>query len=267
VVKLAARGALRLDDPVAEHVPELPWRPADRRLTVRHAIRHQGGLRPELDDLDRYGDGEQATLAALGEILRSPRRFRPGRAWEYANSGYWLAGLVAGRRAGGGLAAVLHELVLAPAGMDATAFARAGGERYPPAGNAGGGLVATVGDLLRFARALFDDPAWVERVGRDGAVRSQSGPRYGHGWEIEQRRGATILSHGGGWLDYESRIFVVPERRFAYVGLSTEPGYVREAGADILEAATGLRVTSPRLRLLAAVPARARFRLAAALAR
>lgn len=103
VLLLRDRGALRLDDPVSAHVPELagfraaPDAPA---LTVRHLLTMSGGL---LTD-DPWGDrNEPQTHAELGELLAAGFRVGavPGVRFEYSNLGYAILGRVVDSLTGG----------------------------------------------------------------------------------------------------------------------------------------------------------------------
>jgi CubicO group peptidase (beta-lactamase class C family) len=70
---------LELDSPALEGAP-----------TVRELLAHEGGVQPDLAEMERFGEGGDALQAAVRAVLDRRRRFQAGRAWEYANSGYWI---------------------------------------------------------------------------------------------------------------------------------------------------------------------------------
>lgn len=118
---LDQRGDLSLDDDVRVHVPELPRYANGHTVTLRHLVHHVSGLldcftaillaRGGLDDsLPR-----QTLLASIGRQTRL--RFQPGTAWEYSNSNYVLAALVAERVSGKPLARLLREVIFEPLAM------------------------------------------------------------------------------------------------------------------------------------------------------
>ncbi|HTE50842.1 MAG TPA: serine hydrolase domain-containing protein, partial [Kofleriaceae bacterium] len=134
ILQLVERGALRLDDPVARHVPELAAAlspPGAAPVTVRHLVTHTAGL-PDLVDgaVDRRGEivamDERQLLAAVAAAPRSPA----GERHLYSSTGVALAGLVASRAARAPFADLLERQVLAPLGMTATS-ARGDAEPVP----------------------------------------------------------------------------------------------------------------------------------------
>lgn len=131
---LEHRGALSLDDDVRTHVPELPRYP-DHTVTLRHMVHHVSGL---LDCLIPIGlsrggiDDSVPRPALLATIARQTRlRFQPGTAFEYSNTNYVLAGLVAERVSGKPLARLLREVIFDPLGMDDSGLYDSPARVYP----------------------------------------------------------------------------------------------------------------------------------------
>ncbi len=200
VVTLAAmvlveRGALRLDQDVAELLPEFAHPrvarpdgttvPAERAPTVQDLMRHTAGLA-----YGYLGDGPAArALVAdgclredlpLGELVARiaalPLEHQPGACWHYSHATEVL-GRVLEVLTGRSLGGALHELVLGPLGMHETHFVlpeRDGGRVAQPLPqrpgarpaffdpcvarrhqSAGGGLVATAADYARLLRMLL----------------------------------------------------------------------------------------------------------------
>jgi CubicO group peptidase (beta-lactamase class C family) len=155
VLDLADAGVLRLDDPVATWVADVPNGDA---VTVRQLLLHTSGIAS--DD------------PALPVVCR------PGSCQSYSNSGYGYLGSVIERTTGAEYAHALHDRILRPLGLDSTFFPRQeslGGEPAmghlgdeealaddaatiagaPGARGAAGGIVATAADTARFGHALF----------------------------------------------------------------------------------------------------------------
>lgn len=146
---LVDRGALRLDAPVAEWLPELAHprvlrdpagplddtMPASRPLLVEHLLALRGGLgfTGDLSTplaaalVERLHQGPPSPAgwpapdAWLAEAARLPLAHEPGEGWTY-NTGFDLAGVLLARAAGRSLGDVLAETILAPLGMDDTGF-------------------------------------------------------------------------------------------------------------------------------------------------
>lgn len=239
LVGLAADGLVGLDEPLAAQT-HLPW-VLDSSITLRHLLGHRSGLHPDLEEMERFGEGQDALEAAVAEVVAQRPRTAPGRSWWYANSGYWVAGAIAARVLGTTFEAAVADRVLDPLGMDSTSFVEQAGLQpvpghvrrtgppaappYPRARRPSGGLLSTVSDLLRFSAAVVrqDGPsvpqAAVEAMTRPRTITTW-GTRYGLGWEVARSRGAAILSHDGDWGGSRARLVVVPARRFAFVALA-----------------------------------------------
>lgn len=213
VLSLAEDGLLGLEEPVDRLLPELADRrvlrrpdgpltdtiKAERAVTTRDLLTFTWGfgmqgamfMAPEPwpivtavaeRELSSFGPPSPDTtpepdtfMARLGEL---PLLAQPGERWLYS-AGSQVLGVLAGRAAGAPFEDVMRERVLAPLGMDdtafyasdtsrlATAYERRDGQltvRDPPDGqwsrpprfpDGAGGLVSTAEDLLRFGRMLL----------------------------------------------------------------------------------------------------------------
>lgn len=126
VLLLRDAGRLRLDDPVAVHVPELAGHrhAADAPdLTLRHLLTMSGGL---LTD-DPWGDrNESQTHEDLGRLLAEgfTTGAVPGVGFEYSNLGYAILGRVVDALTGGegGYRRFVLREITGPLGMAATAY-------------------------------------------------------------------------------------------------------------------------------------------------
>ena len=213
VLSLAEDGLLGLEEPVDRLLPELADRrvlrrpdgpltdtiEAERAVTTRDLLTFTWGfgmqgamfMAPEPwpivtavaeRELGSFGPPQPDTtpepdtfMARLGEL---PLLAQPGERWLYS-AGSQVLGVLAARAAGAPFEDVMRERVLAPLGMDdtafyasdtsrlATAYERRDGELAvsdPPDGqwsrpprfpDGAGGLVSTAEDLLRFGRMLL----------------------------------------------------------------------------------------------------------------
>jgi len=156
---LVEEGRIRLDQPVAEVLPELASlrvaidletglesRPAVNTMTMRHLLTHtngfaywspafsgvlpsayrEHGITPGNYDpveFNRPGHGPQAKgLADMVKRLAAlPLAFEPGTAWAYS-LGLDVMGLVIERVTGKGLDVFLHDRLFVPLCMDSTGF-------------------------------------------------------------------------------------------------------------------------------------------------
>jgi len=192
---LVERGELRLDEPVAERLPEFARLhvaqpdgstvPTERPPTIQDLMRHTAGLA-----YGYLGDGPAARALLVDGFLREdlplaqfvarlaalPLEHQPGTVWHYSHATEVL-GRILEVIVGRDLGTVLRELLLSPLGMDATGFVLPEGRRssvaeplpQPPGArprffdpcvprrhqSAGGGLVSTAADYARFLRMLL----------------------------------------------------------------------------------------------------------------
>jgi len=189
--------------------------------TLRHCLSHRIGLDGEPDDPLRFGDGDDALDRIAGELGSLHRWLPAGELWSYQNAGYWLAGRAAAQAEGATFEGAMQRRVFEPLGLERTGFDAPGAaghdvsgspsaERFARARRPSGGVVSTVGDLLRFAEWHFDHRETHER--QTAAV--------GGDWALGWGRTASAVYHPGSWGGYESLLLVQPDRRFAIVLLT-----------------------------------------------
>jgi len=186
LLRAVERGTLRLDDEVQVHVPELPRHPSGRPVTLRllahhlGAIRHWGTERDEQLYARQFADvREILTLVVPNPWIADSA---PGASYSYSSYGYNILAAAIQSAERKSFRDYLDEEVLQPLHLGSVQFDRPGlgGERRPwryswydltdfreldtqpqrvPDWNyshnaAGGGLIASVGDLLRFGDAM-----------------------------------------------------------------------------------------------------------------
>jgi CubicO group peptidase (beta-lactamase class C family) len=173
--RLADRGVLALDDPVARWMPDFP---EAERITIRLLLDHRAGV-PNRNSL-LYDEEALApnSLEALVDSLRHlPLDFEPGTETRYSNGGYAVLARVLEMATSRDYESLLEEEIVRPVGLRQTGH-EADGELVPglargyapsPAEprrmvrapfqematkTGGGSLVSTAHDLLRWARAI-----------------------------------------------------------------------------------------------------------------
>ncbi|MBH9576860.1 serine hydrolase domain-containing protein [Inhella proteolytica] len=195
VLRQVQAGRLRLDTPLQELLPQFAKLPT---IQIRHLLSHTAGFDYGGDltswtglrylwaqPMDQEGKSLEQAMAALAGL---PLRHEPGQAWTYGMSSDVL-GAVLERLHGQPLDQVLAREVFAPLGMVDTGFQVPAAQRprlatqhemggipllykrirvdadssrlgleAPRLRSAGGGLVGTVADYMRFAQALLQRP-------------------------------------------------------------------------------------------------------------
>jgi CubicO group peptidase (beta-lactamase class C family) len=246
VALLVHERALGLQDPIARFVPKLPsW---GERVHLEHLIHHTGGLpqayRPrggiDPSGVPAWGNGD-----LLEEIRAIPDPVEePGTRHVYTGDGYLLLAEAVGRAAGTPLAAFARERLFEPLAMRDTFFrdaptdlpARAARGHFratdgrlhvePAAFHAvgSGGLWTTTDDLIRWSANLLDDRlsgGWLaETLTSPGRLADGRPIHYAWGLSVRTHRGARIVSHGGTFPGWESKLVVFPEQDATFVCLA-----------------------------------------------
>lgn len=253
VMQLLEAGRLRLDDPLAQHVPGL----ADAEVgaaTVRELLGHQAGVVRDGVHADfwqlEYPFPDRERLLAVareeGAVLGRNVHFK------YSNIGYGLLGLVVEAASGQPYADYVHEHVVTPLGLT-----RTGAELDPSradeyaAGHTGllpgetqrltvehvdtralaaaTGFYSTAAELSAYGDAhCFGD----ERLISDGSKRlmqrlesvvthdgTEQG-RYGVGMEVRTIGARDLVGHSGGYPGHITRTYVDPKDRLVVTVLT-----------------------------------------------
>jgi len=248
VMILVERGELRLQDKVADYMPEFAANGKDQ-VTIEQLMVHSAGLIPDTS-VDDYRDG---WASAKPKICELKPLTPPGTAFKYSDVGYILLGKIVEQVAGKPVNEFAQEEIYTKLGMTETGYlppadlkARAatterrdgkwlvGVVHDPRAALMGGvaghaGLFSTAHDLARYAQLMLGG-------GRLGDVRilgaatvaemtrprNIDGNKRGLGWDMgsvySRNRGETMsqraFGHGGFtgtamWIDPDLDLYVI----------------------------------------------------------
>lgn len=225
LARLVERGHLHWSDPLAERL-DSTWvqSEAARRVTLEQLAAHTSGLgdyfTPEFISASRLRFRTVADYRPL--VADQAPAFEPGSAWRYSNVGYLMLGATIERICGRDFGECLNELVFAPCGMAETGCFDVDGDtpdlavgysRLPEGGwrsnlfahvvrggPAGGGF-STVGDLLKFDRALRGggllSRASLDRLWTPTDQSIAAGKPYGMGFRVRDAAGGRVVGHTG----------------------------------------------------------------------
>ena len=238
--RLAARGAIALDQPVSQMLlSDDAVGVAGRTATLRQLLNHTGGV-PDyyaLPDIRRWDWRQPLTPQRILTAIAGRRATSaPGGPYSYSNSGYHLAALATERSVGRSVAALIDEEVIAPLNLRDTLYHESapGGplhgyvgraDQWESAENTGpdSGITATLADLRQFMRALFleDSPlreagtAMTANPGETGQPRQ----RAGAGAEVrESRDGLALVGHTGDVEGYLTFAYAAPAHDLTMIG-------------------------------------------------
>lgn len=229
---LVRDGALDIEAPLAEWLPELPtWANAVR---LRHLVFHTAAL-PDAKVDDVLGDDDRTTpavLAALMEVsaLAGPP---PGVTFAYSGVGYICLALAVERATGQPLAGFADERIFGLLGMNDTCYWPGPASAPPgaaplapphpaPLSLGDGGVWSTASDLLRWGQALNGDQLGISHL-METHGRLDNGALLDYAWGIGVRthRGHRVYRHGGGWPSLRALHARIPDLNSTFVILAT----------------------------------------------
>jgi serine-type D-Ala-D-Ala carboxypeptidase/endopeptidase len=276
LARLAARGVLRLDDPVARWLPELAPAPDGiGSITLRQLASHTSGL-PRLpttlgfflqmlrDPADPYARYTRDDLLA---DLTKMAPTTPG-AFAYSNLGYALLGLVLERATGRSYAQLLADEVLQPAGvaeatLELTHPRLAAGHRSDgePTAHwqlgpfaAAGALRMSARDMLRLLAAAlatqppFDVDVFAAKAARDtGEAPART---VALGWMRREADDGPLIWHNGGTGGFRSFVGFRPQQGLGVFVFANSEAEVDDLALHLLDPAQPLQAPSAAARPL-----------------
>ena len=228
VLQLETRGTLRLQDRLADRLPDVP---ADKAaITLEQLLCHMGGVSTDIPDGLENANRDEVVQAVLAEPLAAP----PGERFLYSNAGFDLLAAVVERAAGEPFERFVQRELLTPAGLRASGIAGSpslpagpgatGGNEWDsfgdwrdwPAGWSGTGsgrMVSTAHELWQWSEALRSG-----RVLTAGAFARMHTPHAAAGDSVHYGLGL--------WLRAR------PDGRTLWVLGGEVPGYAAECMID-----------------------------------
>ena len=246
ILLLQEQRALSIEDPAGKWLENLG--PA-AGVSLRALLSHTSGIRdfwPQDYDLPDMLKPVSPT-EIVARWADQPLDFPSGTAWQYSNTGYTLAGLIAERAAHQPLFEQLRDRIFSPLHMasaydfdaaplpaaDAVGYTRyALGPPRPAAKEgrgwlfAAGELALTASDLARWDIALIDRRVLNEASYRELTTEIQLtngvGTRYALGLHVALESGRRVLEHSGEVGGFTAENLIYPEDRIAIVVLTNQ---------------------------------------------
>jgi D-alanyl-D-alanine carboxypeptidase len=244
ILMLAEEGKLSLDDKVIRWLPDLT-RAGD--VTIRQILSMTSGYQDFWPQ--DYVMPMMMQPVTAPEILtgwaKKPLDFEPGAKWQYSNTNYVAAGMIAEKVAGMPLGDFLSKRVFIPLHMttvsntDAAPLGPEDPMRYlryalgpvRPAPKEGRGWMFAAGELAMTAHdlALWDismidqtilKPSSYRVMETEVELNNGVGSRYGLGVSIGVADGRRVISHGGEVSGFTARNEVYPDDHVAIVVLT-----------------------------------------------
>lgn len=269
VLQLVERGKLRLTQTVAEVLPALKVRNADK-ITIDHLLRHTSGLQSPWDH-PQWRFKKQHTKDELTKIVEEvPLAFDvPGKQMFYSNSGYFILGWMVEKASGQPFDDYLQANIFSPLGMlntrhlNDTVMPRNGAQPYRiisakkrllmdetvgPKASAAGGWISNAEDLYRFVRGLNGGqllkPETVQlmRTANGAAPTDLRYRFYAYGLETYVNQlvpGVSLYGHNGGGAGFSVDAFVEPQSGVIVVSCTNLYQNSRPIAANYFRTALG----------------------------
>jgi CubicO group peptidase (beta-lactamase class C family)/D-alanyl-D-alanine dipeptidase len=256
IMRLVERHALDLDAPIQRYLPEFhPKNPFGGEITIRELTSHRAGLTRE-PPVGNYFDETAPSLAAtVASLNNTTLVYKPGTHAKYSNAGIAVLGEVLERTQKESFYPYLERAVLAPMGLDHSAFrplpeiqarlAKASmwtldGRRFDaPTFQLGmgpcGSMYSTVLDLGRFLEVLFAggvapggkrvlakttlDSMWTPQFAAPNATRG-----FGIGFDIGEMNGHRTVGHNGAIYGFATQLLALPDDSLGVVVTATLDG-------------------------------------------
>lgn len=236
---LSDEGRLSLDDHVSKYIPGIS---GGDRITLRELLSHTSGLQDFWPQDYSFADMNVPTTPQhiVDKWAKRPLDYEPGARWQYSNTGYVVAGMIAEKVSGEPLLKYLYRKIFTPLGMHPldqddtnTAAFPAGYERFalgpvriarPPARGwlyAAGELSMTAADLAkwdiaRMNRAVIPARDWIVQ---ETPVLRADGRSNGYGLGVfnHYQRDRHVIDHGGEAVGFLTQNTIYPDTKDAII--------------------------------------------------
>jgi D-alanyl-D-alanine carboxypeptidase len=226
MLKLAEKNIIRLSDSLHRFLP--PFNNINPDITIRQLLNHTTGL-ADVTSVPGYPDSiltNPNRIFTPAELMTwaGPPLFAPGTGWNYCNTNYLLAGMIAEAATGKPYGELLRDSILTPLNMDSTFLDVYDSILFPvaqpwqagvnnhsiprkslnSAAWAAGAMYSTADEMVQWYRALMDGEVLSAASFQEMTTFVGSG-NYGMGIGETQIENRTVWQHGGTiWGGYNS---------------------------------------------------------------
>lgn len=231
ILILLDKGKLRLDDPLQQFIPELPY----PGVTIRHLLNHTSGVPNYLWYIDNYWTSD-SVLPNNEDMIRilsqygTELNFDPGTRFYYSNTGYAILASVVERVSGQSYDTFVTEHIFRPLDMQNASvrippdrahdpdylagYRRSRGrsnsyETVMHDGIAGDkGVYASMIDLYKWDRALNNDLLVPHQIMIQaftaGRLENMREIPYGFGFRLDHEGSSKVVYHYGRWSGFRT---------------------------------------------------------------
>jgi CubicO group peptidase (beta-lactamase class C family)/D-alanyl-D-alanine dipeptidase len=252
IMQLVEKGSVSLDAPVSNYLPD--FHPSNRfgvPITLRQLTSHRAGMIREPPKGNYFDSLSPSLRTTVASINSTSLIYSPASHTKYSNAGIATVGYVLERLGREPFSSYLATHVLAPLGMEESAFELTpalrprlatgfmwtyDGRRFPaprfqlgesPAGS----LYTTVTDLCRFMSAMFArgqglrgrvlGPKTLEAMWIPQFAPAGTRTGYGIGFRVDTLDGFRTVEHGGAIYGFATQASMLPDEGLGVAVITT----------------------------------------------
>jgi D-alanyl-D-alanine carboxypeptidase len=270
ILKLAENHSINLDDSLHQYLPNFVN--IDSNITIRQLLNHTTGL-ADVTSIPGYSDSmllNPNRIFTAAEMLTwaSTPLFQPGNGWNYCNTNYLIAGMIAESASGQSFHQLLRNLILNPLQLDSTFLAVYETLNLPIAhpwqaginNNAiprtsvnsaawsAGAMYATSGEMAQWYNALMNGQILNPNSFNQMTTFVGSG-NYGTGISEVTLNDRTVWTHGGTiWGGYNSSmIYDTTSGIVICILINQLPAQAFQLAIQLLNSLTQNPVSTPQI--------------------
>lgn len=246
ILKLQEQGKLSVQDKLNKFFPDYPQ---GDKITIQNLLTHTSGIYNYTNDIDENDTGivcHPVTKQRVLEVFENkPLAFKPGRYFQYCNSGYFLLGMIIEKVTGMHYEDAVRQMIFMPLQMTHSGFDfknlntdnKTQGyvllnkdtikTNYTVDSTvyfSAGAMYSTTGDMFKFTKAISNHELLNENSWKMSLNPGKG--NYGYGfWIKNSMYGKKYITHDGGLLGYTSNFIYLPDDDISIVLLSNTGNY------------------------------------------
>ncbi len=254
VLELCRMGKVDLDAPIPAYIAgkyqlELGtldlWKP----IKVRHLLSHTSGIPNYTDSEDYFEKSKRLTLEGILHWAKNQDlNFKPGKEFEYSNTGYILLGVIIEKQSGLSYGEFVKQKLLIPSRMYSSGVYEGTSQPHAAVGYcldkkgenlaedhsenisatfSDGAMYSTVQDMAKWAQVLDGHNEILGKETIDRMTTPGMGG-YGYGLEIDTIFGKKIVHHSGSIAGFKTDFCKYPEEEIVLVVLCNNIDFAAE---------------------------------------
>lgn len=240
IMQLKEKGLLDYDDPISDYLEQFNSKKY-KKISIRHLLTHTSGI-PNHYDVGMQKEG-MTNDYVLKEILKYDLLFKPGKKYNYSNTGYMMLADIVKEVSKLSFPDYMQEHIFKPLGMinstipdelnQSLSNLVQGRSKYGNAHNypffttGSGNIYTTVEDILRFDKALYSNKIIKQKTLLEAfkpfELNDGTKSNYGLGWNAvpNDNNETEKVFHTGGAAGYASFLFRDMKNRHTVIFLAS----------------------------------------------